>query len=116
MSFLSPKGYKVSIIKALRINEKLSSKMKSCHPKWGMVSLSKYISSLKVDYNKLLVRFHKGCDFLENKATEAEVEKWLPLLEKIISDLSMVIVNFKKTAGREMTTDEIINGFKDVRI
>lgn len=74
--------------------------------------MSKYISGLKDDYNKLLVRFKKGCDFLENKATEAEVERWMPLLEKIISDLSMVIADFKRTAGREMTTDEIVNGFE----
>jgi hypothetical protein len=49
-------------------------------------------------------------------AKEKEIEKWTPEFIKITVELSNLINKFKATAGREMTTDEIINGFKDVSI
>lgn len=76
--------------------------------------MSKFIDNLKLEYNKLLKR-EKGAEyFLNNVATAREIEKWEPEFIKITVELSILINKFKSTTGREMTVDEIINGFKDV--
>lgn len=76
--------------------------------------MSKYIDNLKTDYNKLLKREKNAENYLDNVATDTEAERWKPEFIKITQDLSMMMLDFKKATGREMTDDEILHGFKDV--
>lgn len=74
------------------------------------------IDDLKCEYNKLLKREKNAEKYLNEVATDAEAEKWKPAFIKITQQLSMMMLDFKKATGREMTTDEILNGFKDVSV
>lgn len=78
--------------------------------------MSKYIDNLKTEYNKLLKREKNAEKFLNEVATDEEAEKWTPLFIKITQGLSKLMIDFKKSAGREMTDSEVLNGFKDVRV
>lgn len=76
--------------------------------------MSKFIDNLKQEYNKLLKREKNAENFLDNVATPKDIEKWTPEFIKITVELSAIINKFKSSSGRDMTVDEIINGFKDV--
>lgn len=68
------------------------------------------VDAIKIEYNSLLAREKKAEEYL-NKATPEQLKKWLPEFEKIEIQLSRLIWKFAATAGREMTKDEILNGF-----
>ncbi len=74
------------------------------------------LKNLKIKYNKLLKREKNAENYLNNVASEKEAEKWTPLFMLITQKLSMMMIDFEKVTGREMTDDEISNGFKDVNI
>lgn len=78
--------------------------------------MSKYIDNLKTEYNKLLKREKNAEKFLNEVANDEEAEKWTPLFMLITQKLSAMMIEFKKTTGREMTDDEVFNGFKDVSV
>jgi hypothetical protein len=85
----------------------------SCHGTKGGLILSKHINNIKLEYNNLLEREKKAEEFL-NKANEKQREKWTPEFIKITKDLSSLIYKFKSAIGREMTQDEILNGFRNI--
>lgn len=72
------------------------------------------IDKLKLEYNTQLKREKNAENFLNNVATEKEIEKWTPEFIKITENLGALIAVYKYLTGIDMTTDEIINGFKDV--
>jgi hypothetical protein len=69
------------------------------------------LKELKINYNKLLQREKKAEGYL-NKATDKQLESWLPEFIKITVDLSKMMWQFKDLAGREMTIEESLEGFK----
>lgn len=65
----------------------------------------------KERYNATLERFKKGEKFLDNHTTsQEEVEKWLPLLDKIIKDLSIMINEYEQETGKKFPEGATING------
>lgn len=69
------------------------------------------LEQLKRQYNKTLVREKKAEEFL-NKATEEECRKWVPEFLKIIVQLSKMIKEYKKLTGKEMTEEDVREGFR----
>lgn len=68
------------------------------------------IEQLKQMYNPLIQRFKKAEVYLENNP---DCEKWIPELQKIVRQLSEII-NLAKQKGYIMTSEEVLNGFKEV--
>jgi len=71
------------------------------------------LNNLKIEYNRLLKREKNAENYLTNVATDAEVEKWMPEFIKITNQLSNMMFKLEKILNREMTHDEIVNGFKE---
>lgn len=70
---------------------------------------------IKKEYNKLLRRAKQAEYYLNNvQAPEEKLNKWIKAFQEITVVLSFLMQRFKVAAGREMTEDEILNGFKDV--
>lgn len=60
---------------------------------------------LKESYNELLVRYYKGCDYLE--ANPQKWDKYYPTLEEILEEMNQILIYYK-------TEDEetILYGYK----
>lgn len=71
------------------------------------------MEDFKREYNKYLSRFYKGEKWVDAPGrTEKEVDKGIKLLQEIIRVLSVKMQQFKEMTGREMTTEEVLKGFK----
>jgi len=71
------------------------------------------ILTFKQKYNDLLLREKKAELFLENsKVSQADKDKWMPKFVEITEQLSLLMREYKKTTGEEMTTEEVLQGFK----
>lgn len=68
------------------------------------------MSILRKQYNDILAREKKAEEFFKNASPE-EVEKWLPEYTKIIIKLSKLMEEYTKLTGKNMTSNEIFNGF-----
>ena len=68
------------------------------------------MSILKEEYNVLLKR-EKAAEHYFNTATGEQVDKWLPKYNEIVVGLSNLIIQVEKEDGRELTSEEILNGF-----
>lgn len=66
---------------------------------------------LKKNYNKVIDRYKKAEAFF-NIATDAEVNKWMPEFQKIIIELSNMMKKYAHLTGKEMTSEEVMEGFK----
>lgn len=66
----------------------------------------KAIDDLKFNYNKLLSRYNKGCDYLSKHIDE--IDKWLPELLEIEENLSLTLNEIMKY---EEVDKEILEGF-----
>ena len=74
-------------------------------------ALSEYIEQ----YNQLIKREKKGEAYLDNPEVPAqEKEKWIGEFQKIIRALNDLIWLIEKELGRNMTSEEILNGFTGV--
>lgn len=70
---------------------------------------------IKKEYNKLLKRAKQAEHYLDSvQVPEDKLNKWIKAFQEITIVLSFLIQRFEVAAGRKMTDDEILNGFKDV--
>lgn len=70
--------------------------------------LSEYVEQ----YNRLIKREKKGSAYLDNPdVPEQEKEKWIGEFQKILRALNDLISLIEKELGRNMTSEEILNGF-----
>lgn len=69
------------------------------------------LEELKKKYTETIKREQKAEEWA-NQATDEEFNKWLPAFNKIIVELSRMMFQFKELAGREMTKEEALEGFK----
>jgi len=68
---------------------------------------------LKQDYNKLLERYRKAEQFLENpKIEQTKKEQWTPEFVKITEQLSYLMRKYKELTGNEMLDENVLQGFK----
>lgn len=66
---------------------------------------------IKQEYNFTLARFNKASAFMDSDKPEEEKEKWQPEFNKIVNRLNDLIERIQKELNREMTAEEILNGF-----
>lgn len=73
------------------------------------------LSELKQQYNKNLDYFYdKACKAMEDPDFPDEVKtKWRHRFQQLIDNWDKSIIEIEKELGREMTHDEIQNGFKE---
>jgi FtsZ-binding cell division protein ZapB len=72
------------------------------------------IEELKKKYNKLIATEKKAEAFFNNPNESMErKEKWLPKFQEITRELSMMMKQYCELTGKEMMTDEVLNGFKE---
>lgn len=60
----------------------------------------------KIRYNKLLTRYHNGCNYIKNHPKEAD--DYMDSLLKILEELNNIIINHPT-----MTKKEIDEGFDE---
>lgn len=68
----------------------------------------KALDELKSNYNYYLLRYNKGCDYLEKNISE--IDKWTSELLDIIENLNLLLEEIQKNT--EVSNYEILNGFK----
>lgn len=66
---------------------------------------------LKANYNKLLKRWNDGTEYLENKATPEQIDKWLPEYELILKQRNALCMEIWQQTGIKPTIEEFENGF-----
>lgn len=69
---------------------------------------NKIIEDLKWNYNYYLMRYEKGCKYLEKNPSETE--KWLSNLLEILDNLNTILEELIKNT--EVSDLEILKGFK----
>lgn len=70
--------------------------------------------ALKQKYNKLLER-NRNAEKYFSTHTVQECEKYMDLFNQVTKDISNTIKEFKIVYGLELTDQQIIEGFKEVR-
>ena len=70
------------------------------------------LDNLRLEYNSLVDRHNKGRKFLDDPLTPiADIEKWLPEFQKILSYIDTLIIKFRQE-GYTMTAVEVTEGFR----
>lgn len=85
-------------------------------------------SNFIIKYNNLLDRYYKAEEFFnssvyvnkdgeicEYKSLEEEIkkkERWVGELQKIVRELSKMMIEYKQKTGFNMSEEEILKGFK----
>ena len=72
------------------------------------------ILEVKKKYNYWLGRYLKAEEFINSSEPE-EVDKYLGLFHQIVRELSLLIQEFRKATGKEMTKKEMYEGFNEVK-
>ena len=72
------------------------------------------IVEVKKKYNYWLGRYLKAEEFITSSEPE-EVDKYLGLFHQIVRELSLLIQEFRKATGKEMTKKEMYEGFNEVK-
>lgn len=72
------------------------------------------IVEVKKKYNYWLGRYLKAEEFINSSEPE-EVDKHLELFHQIVRELSLLIQEFRKATGKEMTKKEMYEGFNEVK-
>lgn len=72
------------------------------------------LSDMQKQYNKLIARFNNASEFMDSDNPLAEKEKWQPEFNNIVNRLDDLIILIQKELGREMTAEEILNGFNGI--
>ena len=71
------------------------------------------IDDVKKAYNILIAQEKKAEEsFNSNKYTDKQKESWLPKFNQITECLSMLMIDYKKLTGEEMSIEDTLNGFK----
>lgn len=69
----------------------------------------------KERYNKILAREEKGRMYLDNpNISIGKREKWFDEYNSICRQLSIMMDAYKSVVGKEMTTEEVLEGFKTI--
>lgn len=71
------------------------------------------VEDIKVKYNYWLGRYSKAEEFFKTNTNE-ECEKHLELLYEIVRELSKLMQEYRRVAGKEMTEYENKYGFEGV--
>lgn len=70
--------------------------------------------AIKKKYNQLVVRRNKADEFYNNPNGNLEKQmQWMPEYQELLKQLSVCITQFERVAGRQMTSEEIWEGFKN---
>lgn len=69
------------------------------------------LEKLKERYTQVIARERKAEEYFQGK-TERECEIWMPEYLKIIQQLSLMLGEYKRLTGKEMTEKEVWEGFK----
>ena len=70
------------------------------------------VVEVKKKYNYWLGRYLKAEEFINSSEPE-EVDKYLGLFHQIVRELSLLIQEFRKATGKEMTKKEMYEGFNE---
>ena len=71
------------------------------------------ILELKKAYNVLIAREKKAEKYLDDwNIPQSKKDGWLPEFAKITECLSMLMSDYKKLTGEEMSDDNVLNGFQ----
>lgn len=65
------------------------------------------LNQLKWNYNHNLIRYYKGCIYLEKH--KKEVDKWLPELLNVLDNINLLLEDIMKMC--KVSTEEILKGF-----
>lgn len=69
-------------------------------------------TELKLEYNKNLKRFYKGCNYLSEHPEE--FNKYFDEIQKIQNKLNELIIEIEYKEKRHLTSNEILEGFYDI--
>ena len=80
-----------------------------------------------IEYNKLINRIKKAEEFLKSdtyigkdkkvhkyQSLEEEIkykDKWIPEYQKLVKEIGLMAIKYKKITGYKMVMDEFMNGF-----
>ena len=71
------------------------------------------LQELKGAYNVLIKREKLAEKYLEdNSYTQAKKDSWIPEFNKITECLSMLMIDYKKITGEEMSNENVLEGFR----
>lgn len=71
------------------------------------------LEELKKKYNEVLATEKKAEAFFDNPLETMErKEKWLPRFIEITRELSLMMKKYRELTGKEMTEDEVFEGFR----
>jgi len=75
--------------------------------------MEKNIDDLKKAYNVLIAQ-EKTAElaFKDSKYTDKQKETWIPKFNQITECLSMLMADYKKLTGEEISNDNVLNGFQ----
>lgn len=77
--------------------------------------LNSSIKFMKQEFNKRVARINKADEYYKNpNTTEADIERTIDTLILLLKELSMIGNEIEKLFNIEITTDIVINGFKDI--
>ena len=77
--------------------------------------LNSSIKFMKQEFNKRVARINKADEYYKNPSTtEADIERTIDTLILLLKELSMIGNEIEKLFNIEITTDIVINGFKDI--
>jgi regulator of sirC expression with transglutaminase-like and TPR domain len=72
------------------------------------------MSILKQEYNKALEYFYDAANKFDDPKIPNEIaRKWQPRFKELLANLNRLIHEIEKEISREVTEDEILNGFKE---
>lgn len=76
---------------------------------------SESLKSMKIQFNERVARINKADEYYRNpNTTEADIERTIDTLILLLKELSMIGNEIEKIFNIEITTDIVINGFKDI--
>jgi hypothetical protein len=71
------------------------------------------MSILTQEYTKIRQRMIKAESFLDGNAPADKKDKWIPEFKKLLCEAEKLIHKIEQELDREMTEEEILNGFKE---
>lgn len=67
------------------------------------------------EYNKALEGFYKAVNTMNDLTIpNNKKDKWEPRFKELLTNLNRLVHEIEKELGREMTEDEVLNGFSKV--
>ncbi len=102
----------------IKIGYKLGYRKEICMLKFETLideEKSESLKSMKIQFNERVARINKADEYYRNpNTTEADIERTIDTLILLLKELSMIGNEIEKIFNIEITTDIVINGFKDI--